>query len=85
LDVAVIFGPCLHQMPRFYFKLVDTTFVSAIGVHDLPDEMAAQIEAVELARSLREERPELTGKHYSISVTREDGAGVCVVPLDAPA
>jgi hypothetical protein len=70
-------------MPRFYFKLVDTTFVSAIGVHDLPDEEAAEREANELARALREERPELIGHHYSISVTRENGAGVCVVPLDA--
>jgi hypothetical protein len=26
-------------MPLFYFKLVDTTFVSAIGVHDLPNEL----------------------------------------------
>jgi hypothetical protein len=72
-------------MPRFYFKLVDTTFVSAIGVHDLPDEEAAKREASELARALREERPELIGRHYSISVTRQDGAGVCVVPLDPPA
>jgi hypothetical protein len=48
-------------MPRFYFKMVDTTFVSAIGVHDLPNEEAAKSEAFELARALREERPELIG------------------------
>jgi hypothetical protein len=41
-------------MPRYYFKLVDTTFIAAIGVHDLPDETAARAEAEEIARSLRE-------------------------------
>jgi hypothetical protein len=40
-------------------------FVSAIGVHDLPDEEAAKSEANKLARALRKERPELIGKHYS--------------------
>jgi hypothetical protein len=69
-------------MPLFYFKLVDTTFVSAIGVHDLSNEAMARTEAIEIARSLRESRPELVGKHYSISVTDEKGGGVCAVPLD---
>jgi hypothetical protein len=50
-------------MPKYYFKLVDTTIVSDYGVHELPDETAAQIEALELARSLRESRPELLGRH----------------------
>jgi hypothetical protein len=71
-------------MPRYYFKLVDTTFIAAIGVHDLPDETAARAEAEEIARSLRETRPELVGKHYTVSVTGPDGAGICAVPLDAP-
>jgi len=69
-------------MPLFYFKLVDTNFVSDYGVHDLPDETAAQIAALALARSLRETRPELVGKHYSISVTDEHAGGVCAIPLD---
>jgi hypothetical protein len=69
-------------MPLFYFKLVDTTFVSAIGVHDLPNEAMARTEAIEIARSLRDSRPELIGRHYSISVTDENGGGVCAVPLD---
>ena len=46
------------------------------------DEAAARLEAIRLARSLREARPELIGRHCSISVTNEDGAGVCVVPVD---
>jgi hypothetical protein len=69
-------------MPLFFFKLVDSTFVSAIGVHDLPSAAVARTEAVEIARSLRETRPELIGNHYSVSVTDENGGGVCVVGLD---
>jgi len=69
-------------MPLFYFKLVDTTFVSAIGVHDIPNEAMARTEAIEIARSLRESRPELVGRHYSIPVTDENGGGVCAVLLD---
>jgi hypothetical protein len=69
-------------MPLFYFRLVDTHFVSDYGAHDLPDATVAQIEAIALAKSLRETRPQLLGKHYSISVTDENGGGVCVVPLD---
>jgi hypothetical protein len=70
-------------MPRYYFKVVDTTIVTDYGVHELLDETAAQNEAIELARSLRESRPELLGRHLSISVTDEEGAGICIVSLDA--
>jgi len=70
-------------MPLFYFRLVNSDFVSDHGTHDLPDETAAQIAALELAKSLRETRPSLVGKHYSISVTDQFGGGVCVIPLDA--
>lgn len=69
-------------MPLFYFKLVDTDFVSDYGAHDLADETAAQIAAIELAKSLRETRPNLVGRHYSISVTDQFGADVCVIPMD---
>jgi hypothetical protein len=69
-------------MPLYYFKLVDSHIVSNHGVHELLDEAAAQAEAIKLARSLREARPELNGRHCSISVMDEQGAGVCVVPLD---
>ena len=41
-----------------------------------------QIEALELARLSRKSRPELLGRHCSISVTDEDGAGICIIPLD---
>lgn len=81
-------GPFWHRacipgvMPLYYFKIVDSRFVSDHGVHELPDETAAQIEAIKLARSVREARPELIGQHCSISVTREDGAGVCLIPID---
>jgi hypothetical protein len=70
-------------MPLYYFKLVDTIMVADHGVHELADETQAQIEAIKLAKSLRESRPQFRGKHYSISVTDENGAGVCLIPLDA--
>jgi len=70
------------KMPLFYFRLVDTIFVSDYGAHDLRNETAAQIAALDLAKSLRETRSELVGNHYSISVTGGYGAGVCAVPLD---
>ena len=69
-------------MPKYYFKLVDTTIVTDCGVHDLPDETAAQIAAIELARSLRDSRPELLGRNCSLSVTDENCAGICIIPLD---
>jgi hypothetical protein len=69
-------------MPLYYFKLVDAHFVSDYGVHELADDVVAQIEALKLAESLRESRPHLIGLHYSISVTDEYGGGVCVIPLD---
>ena len=69
-------------MPLYYFRLVNTDFVSDYGVHDLPNETEAQKAAIELARSLRETRSNLVGKHYSISVTDQFGGGVCVIPLD---
>jgi hypothetical protein len=69
-------------MPLYSFKLVDTRFVSDYGVHELEDETVAQIEAIRLARSVREARPELIGQHCSISVTDESGAGVCIIPLE---
>jgi hypothetical protein len=69
-------------MRKYHFKLVDTHFVADYGSHELVDETAAQIEAIRLAQSLRETRPDLIGQHSSISVTDEYGAGVCVVALD---
>ncbi|WP_426435440.1 DUF6894 family protein [Bradyrhizobium genosp. P] len=68
-------------MPLFHFKLVDSRFVSDHGVHDLPDETIAQVEAIKLARSLRVSRPELLAENCSISVTDESGASVCSIPL----
>ena len=70
-------------MPLYYFKLVDSIMVADHGVHELADETEAQIEAIKLAKSLRETRPQLRGQHCSISVTDENGAGVCLIPLDA--
>ncbi|TWA92551.1 DUF6894 family protein [Bradyrhizobium stylosanthis] len=70
-------------MPLFTYKLIDAHFVSDFGAHDLPSETEAQIEAIKLARSLRETRPELVGKGYSIFVIDDDGAAICVIPLDA--
>jgi uncharacterized protein DUF6894 len=69
-------------MPLFHFKLVDTRIVGDHGIHDLADETTAQIEAIKLARSLRAARPELIGMKCSVSVTNEDGAGICIIPLE---
>jgi hypothetical protein len=69
-------------VPLYYFKLVDSIIVADHGVHELADDDAARVEAIRPARSLRETRPQLRGSHCSISVTAEDGAGVCLVPLD---
>jgi hypothetical protein len=69
-------------MPRYHFKLIDSRIVSDHGIHALPDETVAQIEAIKLARSLRASRPELVGKGCSISVTDENGFDVCIIPLD---
>jgi hypothetical protein len=39
-------------MPHYYFKLVDTYIVSDHGTHELPDETAAQIEAIRLGHPI---------------------------------
>ena len=49
---------------------------------ELDDETMAQIEAVKLARSLSQTRPEFSGKNYVLLVTDERGAVVCAIPLD---
>jgi hypothetical protein len=51
-------------------------------VHELADDTAAQIAAIELAGSIREERPELLGQSYSVSVNDDCGVEVCVIPLE---
>jgi hypothetical protein len=72
-------------MPHYYyFKFVDTTFIATVDIYELPDEASARAEAEKVAQSFRDTRPDLLGEHYSVSVTRDDGAGVCAVPLDAP-
>jgi hypothetical protein len=69
-------------MPRYHFKLVDSRIVSDYGVHELIDDTIAQTEAIKLARSIRSARPELLGQHCSISVTDQDGGGICIIPID---
>jgi hypothetical protein len=69
-------------MPLYHFKLVDTHIVGDHGFHHLADETAAQIEAIKLARSLRVARPELVEMNCSISVTDEEGSGICIIPLE---
>jgi hypothetical protein len=69
-------------MPRYYFKLVDGHRVANYGAYDLEDDTAAQIAAIELARSVREARPELVGHGYAISVTDELGGDVCTILLE---
>ena len=48
-------------MPLYYFKLVDSIMVADHGVHELADEAEARLEAIKLAQSLRETRPQLRG------------------------
>jgi hypothetical protein len=74
----------LTAMPLYYFKLVDSHVVADYGTHDLEDDTVAQIEAIKLARSVRDTRPDLVGRHCSISVTVEGGAGICIIPLEVP-
>jgi len=69
-------------MPLYHFKLVDGRIVTDYGVHELADDTVAQIEAIKLARSVREARPDLVGQRCSISVTVEGGAGICIIPLE---
>jgi hypothetical protein len=69
-------------MLRYYFRLADGHLVANYGVHELPDDTAAQIAAIEFARSVREVRPELVGQRYTISVSDELGADV--IPLEIP-
>jgi hypothetical protein len=69
-------------MPRYHFKLVDGNIASDHGIHELDDETSAQIEALKLAHSLSETRPEFSGKSYVLLVTDECGAVVCAIPLD---
>lgn len=72
-----------NAVPLFHFKLIDPSTVTDFGFRELPDDAAARTEATALARSVRETRPQLRGSRYSIWVTSDDGAGVCLIPLDA--
>jgi hypothetical protein len=65
-------------------RAVDGHLVANFGVHDLEHETAAQIAAIELARSIRQDKPELVGHGYSVSVTDEVGADVCRIPIEIP-
>ena len=69
---------------RYYFKLFDGHLVTNYGVHDLDNSTAAQIAAIELARSIRQERPELVGQRYSVSATDEFGVDLCIIPIEIP-
>ncbi|WP_416207766.1 MULTISPECIES: DUF6894 family protein [Bradyrhizobium] len=69
-------------MPRFHFKLCDTRIVADHGTHELAGATAARIEAIRLARSIREARPELAGRNCSVSVTTCTGEPVCRIPID---
>ncbi|WP_439400260.1 DUF6894 family protein (plasmid) [Bradyrhizobium sp. PMVTL-01] len=70
-------------MPLFNYRLIEAHFVADFGTHDLPGGTEAQIEAIKLARSLRETRPELVGRGYSIVVLDDKGVTFCSIPLDA--
>jgi hypothetical protein len=69
-------------MPQFHFKLSDTSIVADLGVHDLPDETAAQIEAIKLAQSVRETMPEFVGRNCVVLVTTQEHRTICSIPID---
>ena len=69
-------------MALYYFKLVDGRIVSDYGVHELQDDATAQVEAIKLARSVRQSRPELVGRNCSITVSAEGGGPICIIPLE---
>ena len=71
-------------MPRYYFRLADGHVAANYGAHDLVDNTAAQIAAIELARSVREVHPELVDRGYNILVSDELGIEICVIPLEIP-
>ncbi len=69
-------------MPLYHFDLVNTRTVMNEGGAVLPDDIVAMDAADQLARRLRDTRPELKNGHYSILVTNEDGDEICRLPLD---
>jgi hypothetical protein len=71
-------------MPRYYFRLADGHVAANYGAHELANDTAAQIAGIELARSVREIRPELIGRGYSILVNDEQGTDICTIPLEIP-
>ena len=46
----------MRPMPLYHFKLVDSRIVSDHGMHDLPDDATAQVEAIKRARYARRVR-----------------------------
>jgi hypothetical protein len=71
-------------MPRYHFDLVDHTTVEDHGGQILADDITAAAVADELARRVREVRPQLMGKPYSIVVTDAEGHEVHRSPIDRP-
>jgi hypothetical protein len=78
-----VLGICLaflNGMPLYYFKLVDSRVVADYGTHELEDDTATQIEAIKLARSVCEARPELVGRHCSYPFQWMAGAACALYP-----
>jgi hypothetical protein len=71
-------------MPRYHFDLVDHITVEDHGGQILADDITAAVVADELARRVREVRPQLMGKRYSIVVTDAEGREVHRSPIDRP-
>ena len=73
---------CTHAgMPLYYFKQVDTRIVPNHGVHNLPDEAAARLEAIKASALFARNSPEVD-RAALLYLTDEHGAGICVVPVD---
>jgi hypothetical protein len=72
-------------MPRYHFDLVDHRTLEDHGGQVLADDIMAADVADELARRVREVRPELRNKRYAILVTDAEGREVHRAPIDEPA
>ena len=70
-------------MRRYHFDLVDTNSVTDAGGALLIDDNQAWKVARDLAREVRERRPQLIGLGYTISVRAANGSEVFRVEIDA--
>jgi len=69
-------------MRRYHFDLIDTDDVTVANGAILDDDNQARRVALDLARGVREGRPELIGCGYQILVRNESGEEISRVSID---